>query len=129
MANEVDLNDEAIRALFADPTGPVGQAVEATCYRVENIAKRKLLEPGTGRIYRRRGRFHQASAPGESPVSDTGQLLNSTGHSITVEGGLVTGRVGSGEKKALWLELGTRYMAPRPWLRPALAEGTAEEAG
>ena len=73
----------------------------------------------TGRIYRRRGVEHQASAPGEAPASDTGRLVQSA-HSEFDPADL------SGE--AIWsteyakpLEYGTAKMAPRPYARPALA--------
>lgn len=71
-----------------------------------------------GRIYKRRSIEHQASAPGELPKTDTGQLVRniffrknkradySTGSKATVPYGF-------------WLEFGTRKMAKRPWLRPA----------
>lgn len=73
----------------------------------------------TGRIYRRRGVEHQASAPGEAPASDTGRLVQSA-HTEYEPADL------SGE--AIWsrdyaeeLEFGTSKMAPRPYARPALA--------
>lgn len=73
----------------------------------------------TGRIYRRRGVEHQASAPGEAPASDTGRLVQSA-HSEFDPADL------SGE--AIWstdyaevLEFGGARIAPRPFARPALA--------
>lgn len=140
MVDQVNLNDDAIHALFADPDGPIADIVERLCLSVENVAKRKLLEPKSGRIYDTRfwrdsqGRLrrggprppHQASAPGEAPASDTGHLLNSIGHSVGIEEGVVVGRVGSHLQEMAWLEMGTRYMEPRPLLRPSLVEGLAE---
>ena len=80
----------------------------------------------TGRIYRRRGVEHQASAPGEAPASDTGRLVQSA-HSEFDPADL------SGE--AIWstdyaedLEFGTSKMAPRPYARPALANKKDEIA-
>ena len=43
----------------------------------ENILSDILTGPRTGRIYRRGGVVHQASAPGEAPASDTGELRQS----------------------------------------------------
>ena len=47
----------------------------------------------SGRIYRRRGAEHQASAPGEAPASDTGRLVQSGHTEVLTEGQIVRGRV------------------------------------
>lgn len=137
----VQINDAAIEAMFADPDGPVAKIIEQKAYNVENAAKALLLIPGSGRMYqpgvltfRRGGKIysnystggrttpHKASAPGDPPASDTGSLLGSISHKMEV-GDTVYATVGSPLKYAIWLELGTRYMAPRPFLRPALDIG------
>jgi len=56
------------------------------------------------------------SPPGHAPAAPTGRLRSSITHEV--EG--TTGRVGTNVKYALFLELGTERMAPRPYLRPAL---------
>lgn len=74
--------------------------------------------PRTGRIYRKKsGRLHQASAPGEFPASDTGQLANSI-HVAKVSRLAV--RVGSVVNHGRHLEKGTKHMAKRPWLEPSV---------
>lgn len=78
-----------------------------------------LNTPKTGRIYRRRGVAHQASAPGESPASDTGNLLRSINTSVSPAA--LTGNVNFGTIYSRYLEYGTAKMAPRPFARPALA--------
>lgn len=76
--------------------------------------------PKTGRIYRRRGVEHQASAPGEPPASDTGRLVGSIRMDFTrIEE--LTGVVNARAGYAAHLEYGTSRMAPRPFMRPALA--------
>jgi hypothetical protein len=76
--------------------------------------------PRTGRIYRKAsGRIHRASAPGEYPASDTGQLVNSI-HAVKVSGLAV--RVGSVAKHGRLLEEGTRRMRKRPWLTPEITK-------
>jgi HK97 gp10 family phage protein len=77
-----------------------------------------LTGPKTGRVYRRRGVEHQASAPGESPATDTGRLARS----ITTEYDLqsVSGRVNVSTEYAEDLEVGTPNMEARPYARPAL---------
>lgn len=62
------------------------------------------------------GKFQRASRPGEPPRLRTGNLRNSIANEVT---GL-TGRVGTNLKYGKSLELGTRHMAPRPYLRATL---------
>ena len=129
--------------MFKDPAGPVGEIIERKTLSVEAVAKELLLIPGSGRLYTQYvftrikgaprgtpGRLgfygnrppHRASAPHMPPASDTGQLLAHIGHEILVKE-TVIGRVTAPAPLALWLELGTRYMEPRPFLRPALEAG------
>lgn len=51
----------------------------------ENVRHLKTLiqqAPATGRYYRRRGVVHRASAKGEPPASDTGNLANTTDYKV-----------------------------------------------
>jgi hypothetical protein len=80
--------------------------------------------PKTGRIYRRRGVKHQASAPGQPPAGDTGQLAGRV--EPTYDHAALTGRVNFNSAHALPLELGTEKMAPRPFARVALANKLPE---
>jgi hypothetical protein len=59
------------------------------------------------------------SKPGEPPYKQTGHLRRSVAWEVT---DTLKGRVGSNLMKARWLELGTRKMAARPWLRRAFLE-------
>jgi HK97 gp10 family phage protein len=74
--------------------------------------------PKTGRVYRRNGVSHQASAPGESPASDTGNLASAI--STGVDAATLTGSVGFSASYAKHLEYGTRKMEPRPFARVAV---------
>lgn len=59
---------------------------------------------------------HKASAPGEPPAVDTGDLLAS----IYAKGPTgLTAEMGAAESYAGYLEEGTRFMAARPWLNKA----------
>lgn len=73
----------------------------------------------SGRIYVRRGIAHQASAPGEPPASDTGRLANSI--DVKLDAVRVVATVSASTRYAAFLEYGTQKMAPRPFMRPALA--------
>lgn len=97
--------------------------------------KRLMIDsPASGRLYRRRrkgqaGRrkggkgfiTHRASAPGEPPAVDRGILVKSIGFQVLRRARTIILRAGSSlPKLPIWLEFGTRKMAPRPAWRPAL---------
>jgi HK97 gp10 family phage protein len=62
------------------------------------------------------------SDPGEPPRKQRGRLQGSVAFAIE---GLI-GRVGTNLKYGRWLELGTRKMKARPWLRRAFNECQAQ---
>lgn len=82
---------------------------------------------GRGRVYQRRGRLHQASAPGDPPARLTGALMESI-QVVNFDEQQLVAQVGpSPRTKAFedrpyphFLEFGTRFMSPRPFMRPAL---------
>jgi hypothetical protein len=93
-----------------------GKVLLESAVEIAESAKDQIQRgtPRTGRVYRKAsGRLHRASAPGEYPASDTGQLVNSI-HAVKVSGLAV--RVGSVANHGKFLELGTSRMAARPWL-------------
>jgi phage gpG-like protein len=95
-----------------------------TAQDTRNKAVRSIQRgPKTGRIYPPvegvRGMPHQASAPGQPPATDSGNLANS----ITFEkepGSRPIYSVGTDEAYGAYLEFGTMRIAERPWLRPAV---------
>jgi len=115
----------------------LAQAELISALEIERTIKQSIQKgPKTGRLYRRgsirrgsrRGRsgigtFHQASAPGEPPATDTGRLVSSI--SIRRSDAGLTSSIGvqnvSSVKYARFLEFGTRRMKPRPFIRPAFA--------
>lgn len=102
-------------------------ALYASAKQVEKEAKQSILNgKKTGRIYKRRTVTHQASAPGEAPASDTGRLVNSINSYLVraaMEAIVVAGR--GVVKYATMLEFGTRKMAARPFMHPALEKSRA----
>lgn len=76
-------------------------------------------EAGTGRFRRVYGA--NPSAPGEPPHKQTGRLRASVAYEV--DDASLEARVGTNVEYGKYLELGTkRGIAPRPWLRRALAE-------
>ena len=66
------------------------------------------------------------SQPGEPPGVDTGRLRNSITHEIEEALWDIIGRVGTNVEYGKWLELGTKDMSPRPYLRRAIEENKQE---
>lgn len=79
-------------------------------------------------------RYPPASVPGEPPHKRTGDLRRSVrfavdnGKLVVIIGSWIEARTRHHEDNhyPLWLELGTRKMRARPWLRPALQESFSE---
>jgi HK97 gp10 family phage protein len=82
--------------------------------------------PKTGRVYKRGKVYHQASAPGEAPANDLGNLVNKVKAEMTEE--LVASTL-SLAPYSIHLEYGTRKMAARPFLRPAGEKIKAQAEG
>lgn len=101
------------------------------------IMRESIRQPGSGRVYivewrfsRRRGKPfptriprrggpHRASAPAEPPASDTGNLINQLGFEPRGPGRVAIG-VTNAAPYWKYLEFGTRFMEPRPFIRPAI---------
>ena len=103
--------------------------------KIENVRQEKLLKASeftrnkmveklsgnrSGRTYRVPGTSvtYTASRPGEPPASRTGQSRGSIDYEIRKD----ESYIGSPLKHMLWLEVGTRNMAPRPWLNRTVSE-------
>lgn len=96
------------------------EKVTEAALHVRNATVKKLTGNGTGRRYRVPGtsKYYTASSPGQYPAVLFGDLRKSI--AFEVDG--TTGIVGSGLKKATWLEFGTRNMGARPFLKPTFEE-------
>lgn len=121
-------NDELnskLTDLPQDVLKEVDQALLKAAIYVEAQTKVKIQRgPRSGHIYRRgRTRFHQASAPGEPPKTDTGNLVS---HIIHAHPSFLRAEVISGAAYASFLEYGTKHMAARPYLAPTLDESSAK---
>jgi hypothetical protein len=98
----------------------VDAAVERSAYNIHSRAVEKIMSPPkTGEIYVRRGVPHRASAPGEAPAQDTGNLAADSGVRRL---GLAHFAVWFAAAYAAALELGTALIDERPYLRPSVYE-------
>lgn len=119
-------NSEAFKGILKQE---VNKALYASALQVEKVAKKSIADSrgkSGGRFYKRRSVLHQASAPGEPPASDTGRLVNSINSYLNGSElySFVIAGLGS-VKYALMLEFGTRKMAARPFMQPALEASRA----
>ncbi len=94
------------------------RAVFLGCSKIQEIAITEIPSGGrTGRQYRRGGKMHTASAAGEYPASDNGNLVQNIFVNIAVGG--LSGVVESKANYSSMLEYGTSKMAARPFMQPS----------
>ncbi len=99
-------------------------AVKDGCLRIQRIAVTEIASGGrTGRQYSRGGKTHTASAAGEYPATDTGNLAQNIFVNIAVNG--LSGVVESKAKYSSFLEFGTSKMAARPFMFPSAERARA----
>lgn len=87
---------------------------------IETTAKNMINKgPRTGKIYTRKKVKHQASAFGEPPKTDTGNLVANIQRKRKDKG--FTYEVGTflNPEYGIYLEFGTTKMEKRPWLLPS----------
>lgn len=129
-----------LKGLMSAFPNAINKAVVKTANEVRNNAIKSISrEQSMGRVYthyftamlpngaliegKKRNKPHTASAPGDAPNTDSGTLVRS----IAVENprkGL--SYVGTSVEYGKHLEFGTRRMAARPWLRPAMDKAAPE---
>lgn len=108
----VDFKDESGEA-SRQINAAASRLVRATATGVEADVKKAMTGPHHGRTYRRGGKTHTASAPGEAPAVDKGALVNSIGTASADSGDLIASVTGSGLEIAPLLEGGTATIEPR----------------
>jgi len=117
----------------------IKERMQDSCMAVRAKAIELIMEPKHGRIYTtyfytdKQGRIrpvgkrwkpHQASAPGEPPAQDTGELVQSIAIEVSEDGR--EGAVGTDKEHGKYMELGTSKVEPRPWLVPAFEQSEDE---
>lgn len=81
--------------------------------------------PASGAVYTRGAVTHQASAPGEYPMTDTGRLASNV-ITLLPSGSSIEGQVGTNIEYGTFLEFGTSRMAARPWLLPSFEKAKVD---
>ncbi len=99
----------------------IGAALAASVLELDGLAKERISGGGrSGRTYTRRSVSHTASAAGEYPKTDRGQLVASLFNRVSFDG--LKAWFGTRLNYGRYLEYGTSRMAARPWLRPTFVD-------
>lgn len=110
-----------------DLQGQASPVIRAMASGIVGEMKRLMSLPKTGRAYRRgRTAIHIASAPGEAPAPDFGTLTTSI--NLEMENDL-RAKISINAEYAAYLEYGTRFMKPRPYVTPAIDKVRTQFAG
>lgn len=104
--------------LFQKMEKAVSRFIRKGAFYIQGRLPTSMAEPKSGKAYPRgKEGVHIASAPGESPAVDSGNLTGSI--SVLIENSLEA-KIGTPVEYALYLEEGTSRMAARPlWERTA----------
>lgn len=90
---------------------------------VERTAKTIMRDSPTNPDVSYGKKHHHPSYAGNPPAPDTGTLMRSITHEVSIKGNEVVGEVGSiryNSDYPRFLEYGTSKMKPRPWLSASL---------
>jgi len=107
--------------------GPIQKAIATSALIITNDA-RASMPPSRGgatrTIYRDGSQVeHTASAPGDPPTVDTGELVANVIFDIDEDG--MGADIGTNVLHGAYMELGTSEVEARPWLFPAFERGKA----
>lgn len=124
---------QALRQYGAKAEAELSKAVNATALTINTEIKKAIQSPPkTGVVYMRRGKKHQASAPGEAPATDTGTLVGAITYKqetpltakVIVRADEKSEDSSEPLKYAYYLEFGTQNIKPRPSWVPAVERNT-----
>lgn len=100
----------ALQELLSGPTGPVARDLARRAVRVETAAKILLNDS-----------YPPPSTPGSPPHKRTARLQASINWHISADSQGLYAAIGTDLDYGGYLERGTDRIAPRPFLKPALA--------
>lgn len=127
MADPLRFEVEVDSQVVDDLQGQASPVIRAMASGIVGEMKRLMSLPKTGRAYRQgRTAIHIASAPGEAPAVDMGTLTNSINMDMPT---LTSARISINADYAAYLEYGTRFMQPRPYVTPAIDKVRTQFAG
>lgn len=104
--------DDDTPELFGKLEKAISRFVRKGITHIEGEIKSSIAEPKSGLEYKRGDKVHVASAPGESPASDSSNYLNSIGPAIFES--TLEAKVGTPLEYPIYLEEETEDIAERP---------------
>lgn len=112
----------ALRNVDGKVADEVRKAMAISIVATMSRVKRNLVSGARSGKFYTGGRSgpHRASAPGEPPHSDFGDLVRGIRHEIDRDG--LSGAVVSHVNYSKFLEFGTKFMSARPYMFPASEE-------
>lgn len=134
IVNEKEFMDRMRKRLGSQADKKIARTLFRSVLLVRETAVTSIASGSkTGRTYKRGTKLHTASAAGEAPATDSGVLASSITTDVDRDSsddtlvGFVKAHAsdGSGGNYALHLEFGTRTMAARPFMQPALQKNEA----
>jgi len=108
------LDDAGLKSAIESGVRPI---IKNIAFNIEALMKQLMTLPKHGRRYKRGSRFHIASAPGEAPAVDTGNLINTIKTEIKSD---TEATITIPAAYAEALEFGSSKIAARPFVRPAI---------
>lgn len=118
---KLDKIGKKLMGVVKEIPNPITQELAIGASNIRNtIITSMQRDKKTGKKYRRGKKEHQASAPGEAPAVDYGELLRSIMFDVREMEVEVGNEAGAPYGK--FLEEGTKHIEPRPWLEPAVSE-------
>ena len=93
---------------------------------VSDIKQIMMDSPASGITYTRRGIQHTASAPGEAPRPDSGELMGSITHRATAT---LEQTIHDQVEHGKYQELGTEHIEARPFMRPVFENWRVNKFG
>ena len=118
---DIKLDTTVLDRILAALPGGVELALDKIVTDINATAVNSMEGIKHGRVYTHGNVAHQASAPGEPPAVDTGNLKNSW-YMRKTRGSRT---FGFSAEYAPHLEFGTVRMAARPFFLPAIVKGSA----
>lgn len=109
-----------VPAFIAQVEARAERAVDDTLTDFGRALLAEFSEPKSGRVYKRPGRDHQASAPGQPPAIDYANLAASFEFKKESAYRVLVSIGGARAPYAAYLEFGTAHMSPRPFWSEAI---------
>lgn len=113
-------NNNALANVSRNAKKEFGKGLAKMAISISNDAKSSIARGAkTGKIYKRKNITHQASAPGQAPATDTGNLISNINVDTSEQTNFIYYVISRAPYSKV-LEYGGSKMAPRPFLHPAV---------